>query len=159
MTRFDYFILLAEMRTGSNFLEATLNDLDGVSCVGELFNPAFIGHPKSDKVFGVSLLERDADPHGMVAKVKQQDGLCVFRYFREIPLIVLLAGKLHKRRVNGSLRMRPTRNPRPSPLMPPLLKHIWKNYSPSKCASCMRYRSRDKAHSLSAMLICVTLMF
>ena len=81
MTRFDYFILLAEMRTGSNFLEANLNDLDGVSCVGELFNPAFIGHPKNDKVFGVSLLERDADPHGMVAKVKQQDGLCGFRYF------------------------------------------------------------------------------
>jgi len=33
MSKFDYFMILAEMRTGSNFLEANLNELDGVTCM------------------------------------------------------------------------------------------------------------------------------
>ena len=31
MSRFDLFVVLADMRTGSNFLEANLNALDGVA--------------------------------------------------------------------------------------------------------------------------------
>lgn len=81
MTQFDTFIVLAEMRTGSNFLEANLNDLDGVSCLGELFNPAFIGHPKTEDVFGMTLDAREADPLSLLDLVKAQDGLCGFRYF------------------------------------------------------------------------------
>ena len=41
--RFDSFVILAGMRTGSNFLEANLNALPGVTCHGEVFNPHFIG--------------------------------------------------------------------------------------------------------------------
>ncbi|MEL7131520.1 MAG: nodulation protein NodH, partial [Pseudomonadota bacterium] len=48
MAKFDYFVVFAEMRTGSNFLEANLNALDGLSCYGEAFNPGFIGYPKKD---------------------------------------------------------------------------------------------------------------
>ena len=40
---FTSFVVLAEMRTGSNFLEANLNALEGVTCHGEAFNPHFIG--------------------------------------------------------------------------------------------------------------------
>ena len=39
MGGFDSFVMFAEMRTGSNFLESNLNALDGVTCLGELFNP------------------------------------------------------------------------------------------------------------------------
>lgn len=43
MPRFDSFVMFAEMRTGSNFLEANLNAMPGVTCHGEMFNPHFIG--------------------------------------------------------------------------------------------------------------------
>lgn len=78
---FDTFIVLAEMRTGSNFLETNLNDLDGVQCLGELFNPAFVGHPKVDDVLGFTLDAREADPQALLDQIKAQDDLCGFRYF------------------------------------------------------------------------------
>ena len=53
MTKFDHFILLAEMRTGSNLLETNLNLLDGVTCHGEAFNPSFMGHPKAETILGL----------------------------------------------------------------------------------------------------------
>ena len=34
MSRFDYFVVFAEMRTGSNFLEANINAFDGLTCHG-----------------------------------------------------------------------------------------------------------------------------
>lgn len=81
MTRFDTFVVLAEMRTGSNFLEANLNDLAGVHCLGELYNPAFIGHPKIEDVLGMTLDAREADPIALLDLVKAQNDLCGFRYF------------------------------------------------------------------------------
>jgi len=51
---FDYFIVFAEMRTGSNFLEANLNAFDGVTCHGEAFNPHFIGYPNKDSILGIT---------------------------------------------------------------------------------------------------------
>ena len=51
---FSSFVVLAEMRTGSNFLEANLNALEGVFCRGEAFNPAFIGYPNSEEILGIS---------------------------------------------------------------------------------------------------------
>ena len=83
MTKFDYFIVLAEMRTGSNFLEANLNDLDGLSCLGELFNPAFVGHPKSADALGITLQAREDDPMQLISRIKDHDGLCGFRYFHD----------------------------------------------------------------------------
>ncbi len=83
MTDFDYFIVLAEMRTGSNFLEANLNDLEGVHCFGELFNPAFIGYPKTERILDTTLEDREQDPFAVVARIKAHDGLCGFRYFHD----------------------------------------------------------------------------
>ena len=81
MSRFDYFVVLAEMRTGSNFLEANLNRLEGVSCYGEAFNPSFIGHPKAEDLLGLTLDDRENDPFVLLAKIKQVDGIGGFRLF------------------------------------------------------------------------------
>ena len=53
--RFEYFALFAEMRTGSNFLEESLNGIPGLTCHGELFNPHFIGHANTSELFGITL--------------------------------------------------------------------------------------------------------
>ncbi len=82
--KFDYFIILAAMRTGSNLLEANLNALDGVTCHGEAFNPHFIGRLKSNDLLGVSLDERDADPSRLITAIRNgSEGLGGFRYFRD----------------------------------------------------------------------------
>ncbi|WP_322891067.1 MULTISPECIES: sulfotransferase family 2 domain-containing protein [unclassified Yoonia] len=89
MMRFDYFIILADMRTGSNFLESNLNALDGVSCFGEAFNPGFVGYPKQGDLFGISLDQREADPLVLIDAIKAADGLCGFRFFHNHDLRVL----------------------------------------------------------------------
>ena len=82
--KFDYFIVFAEMRTGSNFLEANLNALDGVTCHGEAFNPHFIGYPNRTEILGVSQEQRDANPALLIDTIKQfSDGLGGFRYFHD----------------------------------------------------------------------------
>jgi len=81
MGRFDYFVVFAEMRTGSNFLEANINAFDGLTCHGEAFNPSFAGHPNRDEVLGMSREERDADPLSLLSLIKEADGLNGFRYF------------------------------------------------------------------------------
>jgi LPS sulfotransferase NodH len=83
MRKFDSFIVLAEMRTGSNFLEANLNELKGVNCHGELFNPAFVGYPKSTDILGVTLEDREHDPIALLNVIKAQNGLNGFRYFHD----------------------------------------------------------------------------
>jgi LPS sulfotransferase NodH len=83
MTRFDYFIVLAEMRTGSNFLEANLNALDGVTCFGEAFNPAFVGYPKVEPLFGITLEDREQDPQRLIEAIKTGDDLGGFRFFND----------------------------------------------------------------------------
>ena len=83
MSSFDYFVVVAEMRTGSNFLEENLNRLDGVTCFGEAFNPSFIGHPKADDLLGVTLEVRESDPLILLDKIKSADGLCGFRLFHD----------------------------------------------------------------------------
>ncbi|MCB1342593.1 MAG: nodulation protein NodH [Pseudooceanicola sp.] len=82
--RFDWFVVFAEMRTGSNFLEANLNALAGVACIGEAFNPHFIGYPNRADALGVSRFERDTDPGRLIAAIKAQDGVLTgFRYFHD----------------------------------------------------------------------------
>lgn len=81
---FDYFIVFAEMRTGSNFLETNLNAFDGVSCHGEAFNPHFIGYPNSDSILGVTQDMREADPARLIKQIKADPGvLGGFRYFHD----------------------------------------------------------------------------
>lgn len=80
---FDYFVILAGMRTGSNFLEANLNEYAGVSCHGELFNPHFIGHLKRKEAFGITLAAREAEPMKLIARMREKTaGLAGFRLFQ-----------------------------------------------------------------------------
>ncbi|RYH04154.1 nodulation protein NodH [Salipiger sp. IMCC34102] len=83
MAKFDYFVLFAEMRTGSNFLEANLNLFDGVACLGEAFNPHFIGYPDRNDVLGITQPEREADPQALIDAVKDAPGLNGFRFFHD----------------------------------------------------------------------------
>lgn len=84
MARFDRFVMFAAMRTGSNFLEANLNALPGVTCHGEVFNPHFIGKLNQDTLFGMTLAQRDADPAQMMRAIcDHTPGLSGFRYFHD----------------------------------------------------------------------------
>ncbi len=85
MTRpFDYFIILAAMRTGSNLLEANLNALDGITCHGEAFNPHFIGRVKAQDVLGITLEQRDKDPAQLIEAMRSNtNALNGFRYFQD----------------------------------------------------------------------------
>lgn len=88
--RFDYFVVFAEMRTGSNFLEANINAFDGLSCHGEAFNPHFIGYPNKDEIMGVSQADRDANPMGLVSAIKDDPkALGGFRFFHDHDLRIL----------------------------------------------------------------------
>ncbi|MEQ9692861.1 sulfotransferase family 2 domain-containing protein [Shimia sp. SDUM112013] len=81
---FDYFIVLAEMRTGSNFLEANLNAFPSITCHGEAFNPVFIGYPNKDSILGVDLATRTQDPLTLIRAIKaQQDVMGGFRFFHD----------------------------------------------------------------------------
>lgn len=81
---FDYFVVFAEMRTGSNFLEANLNAFSGLSCHGEAFNPHFIGYPNRSEILGVTLPQRTADPMNLIRVVREQEEtLTGFRFFHD----------------------------------------------------------------------------
>jgi len=80
--KFEYFVMFAEMRTGSNFLETNINSIDGLTCYGEAYNPAFIGYPNKDNLLGVTQEMRDADPLGLIDIMKDKTkGLPGFRCF------------------------------------------------------------------------------
>lgn len=81
--RFDYFVIFAEMRTGSNFLETNLNDLPGVTCHGEAFNPVFPGYPNRSDLLGITLAQRAQDPLPLLDAIIGADGLNGFRYFHD----------------------------------------------------------------------------
>ncbi|MEZ5798852.1 MAG: nodulation protein NodH [Paracoccaceae bacterium] len=84
MPRFTSFVVLAEMRTGSNFLEANLNALPGVACLGEVFNPHFIGKKDQVEMFGVDLALREQDPRLLLRRLRDKTpGLAGFRYFHD----------------------------------------------------------------------------
>lgn len=77
-------MLLAGMRTGSNYLEANLNALAGVACLGEVFNPHFIGKKDQAEMFGVDMALREQDPHLLLRRLRDQTpGLAGFRYFHD----------------------------------------------------------------------------
>lgn len=78
---FTSFVVLAAMRTGSNFLEESLNRVGGLHCHGEPFNPVFIAYPDRADLFGISQADRDRDPRPLLALLRRQPGLNGFRYF------------------------------------------------------------------------------
>lgn len=82
--KFDSFVVFAEMRTGSNFLEANLNAFDGITCHGEAFNPHFMGYPASDPILGVDVETRNRDPEVLLNAVRGNPAaLSGFRYFHD----------------------------------------------------------------------------
>ncbi|MFN4058747.1 MAG: nodulation protein NodH [Roseinatronobacter sp.] len=81
--RFDYFVVFAEMRTGSNLLEANLNEFDGITCLGEVFNPGFMGHEGARDVLGVTLDVRERNPLTLLRAIMQAEGLTGFRFFHD----------------------------------------------------------------------------
>ena len=79
---FDYFVVFAEMRTGSNFLESNLNAFEDVTCFGEAFNPHFIGYPNKESLLGVTQEMREEDPLALINRIKSEPGrLGGFRFF------------------------------------------------------------------------------
>ncbi len=81
---FRSFVIFAEMRTGSNLLEATLNGLRGVTCFGEAFNPYMMGWPDKDELEGVTRAEREADPMALLKRLIDKPGhMSGFRYFHD----------------------------------------------------------------------------
>lgn len=81
---FDYFIIFAEMRTGSNFLETNLNAMDGIHCFGEAFNPHFIGYPNKTEILGVTQSVRDTDPSVLIGAIRDNPGeMGGFRFFHD----------------------------------------------------------------------------
>lgn len=81
---FRSFVIFAEMRTGSNLLEATLNRVKKVTCFGEAFNPYMMGWPDKDELQGITREEREADPLPLLAKLFDKPGhLPGFRYFHD----------------------------------------------------------------------------
>jgi len=84
MTRpFDSFVIFAEMRTGSNLLEASLNQIEGLRCHGEAFNPVHLGDPKLTDLLGVTLAQRTADPLALLTRIREAEGVNGFRYFHD----------------------------------------------------------------------------
>lgn len=84
MTRlaFTHFAIFAAMRTGSNLLERLMNQYDGLTCHGELFNPHFIGTSGQETAFGLSMTDRDRDPQLLITKAQDAtEGLAGFRIF------------------------------------------------------------------------------
>jgi LPS sulfotransferase NodH len=81
---FDYFVIFAEMRTGSNFLEVNLNAFERITSHGEAFNPHFIGYPNKTEILGITQTMRDHDPARLISAIKTKtDGLGGFRYFHD----------------------------------------------------------------------------
>ena len=82
--QFDHFIILAGMRTGSNFLEANINQFPGLACHGEAFNPSFLCYPDGKARFGFTLEKREADPLGFIRAMREGTrGLAGFRFFHD----------------------------------------------------------------------------
>jgi LPS sulfotransferase NodH len=83
MAGFEYFVVLAGMRTGSNLLEANLNEFAALRCHGELFNPNSIGDPRRTEMPGVTLAQRERAPLDLIGRLKGQKELCGFRMFHD----------------------------------------------------------------------------
>jgi len=72
------------MRTGSNFLEASLNEFADLTCYGEAYNPHFVGHHNKDDLFGVDKAQREIAPLTLIERMKENtDGLPGFRFFND----------------------------------------------------------------------------
>ena len=83
MAAFDSFVVFADMRTGSNLLEDYLNQIDGLICHGEAFNPNFIGYPNRNDVLGITQAQREDNPDRLLRAIHNGSDLGGFRYFHD----------------------------------------------------------------------------
>ena len=84
--KFDAFVIFAEMRTGSNYLEATLNDLPDLDCLGEVYNPTFMGHHNRFEMHGIDMDRREKKPLDLLEAIidNAEDGVTPgFRFFHD----------------------------------------------------------------------------
>lgn len=83
--KFTSFIILAAMRTGSNYLEANLNRFADIKVHGELFNPGFVGKHNQDAFCGITIKEREQNPTALLEAIKaeSEETLPGFRFFRD----------------------------------------------------------------------------
>ncbi|MEO1703981.1 MAG: sulfotransferase family 2 domain-containing protein [Pseudomonadota bacterium] len=89
MPDFDTFVLFAEMRTGSNFLEANINLFPDLACLGEVFNPHFVAYPNTEELLGFDQARRDAEPLALLSAIAAEPGLNGFRFFHDHRAAVL----------------------------------------------------------------------
>ncbi|MDS9467048.1 hypothetical protein RGQ15_05590 [Paracoccus sp. MBLB3053] len=81
---YQRFVIFAEMRTGSNLLEATLNAIKRVTCFGEAFNPYMMGWPDKDELKGITRAQREEDPLRLLKAIfDKPNHLAGFRYFHD----------------------------------------------------------------------------
>ncbi len=82
---FKYFVLLANMRTGSNLFEQNIRLYRGFSCHGELFNPHFIGFPGTNRLYNTTMTERELQPKKLLDEMVQQEKTTIpgFRLFAD----------------------------------------------------------------------------
>jgi len=82
--RFHSFVIFAEMRTGSNFLESNLDLFAGLQTYGEVFNPYFLGTPGTEGLFDIAVEERNANPVALFERMKERTiGIPGFRFFHD----------------------------------------------------------------------------
>lgn len=80
----ECFVILADMRTGSNALEEKLNAYEGIVSHGELFNPHFMGKPNCTELFGTTLKARDQNPLDLIDRMRgATKDLSGFRLFSD----------------------------------------------------------------------------
>lgn len=80
--QFKYFAVLAGMRTGSNLLEERLNSIEGIQCLGEVFNPAFVGHANQTELLGMTPSDIAQHPDSFLDRlITAHKGLVGFRLF------------------------------------------------------------------------------
>ena len=82
---FDSFVIFSVMRSGSNLLERYLAQYDGLACLGELFNPVFIGRKGQTVLFDVSCDTARHNPAALLDAIAaaQPDTVNGLRYFPE----------------------------------------------------------------------------
>jgi len=82
--RFDSFVIFAEMRTGSNFLESNLDLFPGLKTYGEAFNPYFLCRPGTEDLFDITVEQRNDDPVTLFDRMKAcTEGIPGFRFFHD----------------------------------------------------------------------------
>ena len=83
--KFDAFVIFAEMRTGSNYIEATLNDLPDLDCLGEVYNPTFIAHHNTFEMHGIDMDRREKKPLDLLEAIIDNAGEALpgFRFFHD----------------------------------------------------------------------------